>query len=75
MGTDTEIYATFVMTVVAQEDASRAVWPSCPALGWTGGVHMLDSTPTGAPLTTPYQPFGPPKTRVMCERDSGSNHP
>ena len=25
-GTATDIYATFVMTVVAQEDRSRAVW-------------------------------------------------
>ena len=53
MGTGTAIYATFVMTVVAQEDASRAVWPSCPALGWTTGVHKLDATPTGTALTTP----------------------
>ena len=53
MGTDTAIYATFVMTVVAQEDASRAVWPSCPALGWTTGVHKLDATPNGNALTTP----------------------
>lgn len=53
MGTDTGIYATFVMTVVAEEDASRVVWPSCPALGWTGGVHRLTSIPNGLPLTTP----------------------
>jgi len=53
MGTSTAVYATFVMTVVAQEDASRAVWPSCPALGWTGGVHRLDVLPNGKALTTP----------------------
>ena len=53
MGTPTAVYATFVMTVVAQEDQSRAVWPSCPALGWTTGVHTLDSTPNGNRLTTP----------------------
>ena len=34
-----------------------AVWPSCPALGWTAGVRRLDSLPTGTPLTTP--PNGP----------------
>ena len=45
IGTPTGIYATFVMTVVAQEDQSRAVWPSCPALGWTGGVNRLTSMP------------------------------
>ena len=53
MKTPTAVYATFVMTVVAQEDGSRAVWPSCPALGWTAGVRMLDALPNGNPLTTP----------------------
>lgn len=53
IGTNTGIYATFVMTVVAQEDASRVVWPSCPALGWTGGVNRLTGIPNGKPLTTP----------------------
>jgi len=45
MNKDTGIYATFVMTVVASEDHSRAVWPSCPALGWTTGVDRLTSRP------------------------------
>jgi beta-mannosidase len=53
MNTPTAVYATFVMTVVAQEDASRVVWPSCPALGWSGGVNRLTSIPNGKPLTTP----------------------
>eukprot|EP00117_Sycon_ciliatum_P046191 scpid34575/ scgid33108/ Beta-mannosidase; Lysosomal beta A mannosidase; Mannanase len=53
MGTATGIYATFVMTVVMQEDKSRPIWPSCPAIGWTAGVHALDATPTGDVLTTP----------------------
>jgi hypothetical protein len=53
MGSPTAVYATFVMAVVAEEDRSRAVWPSCPALGWTGGVHMLDALPNGLALTTP----------------------
>lgn len=35
------IYATFVMSVVAEEDTSRVVWPSCPASGWTNGVNRL----------------------------------
>eukprot|EP00928_Gymnodinium_smaydae_P055534 TRINITY_DN39049_c0_g1_i1.p1 TRINITY_DN39049_c0_g1~~TRINITY_DN39049_c0_g1_i1.p1 ORF type:complete len:546 (-),score=69.40 TRINITY_DN39049_c0_g1_i1:180-1643(-) len=52
MGTDTGIYATFVMTVVAQEDQSRPVWPSCPAFGWKTGVRKLDSLPNGNILTT-----------------------
>jgi hypothetical protein len=47
MDQPTGIYATFVMTVVAEEDQSRAVWPSCPASGWTAGVDRLTSIPTG----------------------------
>lgn len=53
MNSSTAIYATFVMTIVAEEDASRIVWPSCPALGWTTGVHKLNSMPNGNTLTTP----------------------
>jgi len=53
MHTETEIYATFVMTVVADEDSSRAVWPSCPAIGWSTGVHKLTGMPNGNALTTP----------------------
>ena len=48
--TPTAIYATFVLAIVVQEDMSRVVWPSCPAAGWTGGVHKLDSRPNGDPL-------------------------
>jgi len=53
LNTPTAIYATFVMTVVSQEDASRAVWPSCPARGWTKGVHKLSAMPNGNALETP----------------------
>lgn len=53
MDQPTGIYATFVMTVVAEEDQSRAVWPSCPASGWTAGVDRLTSIPTGNNLETP----------------------
>ena len=53
MNETTSVYATFVMTVVASEDNSRAVWPSCPAVGWATGVNMIDATPSGrGPLTT-----------------------
>ena len=34
---ETAVYATFVMTTVADEDKSRIVWPSCPADGWSSG--------------------------------------
>jgi hypothetical protein len=37
----------------AQEDMSRPVWPSCPAAGWTTGVHRLTGLPNGNALTTP----------------------
>lgn len=50
IGTPTGIYATFVMAIVAQEDASRVVWPSCPAPGWTNGVNRLTALPNGSPL-------------------------
>jgi len=47
------VFATFVMTVVAQEDQSRVVWPSSPAAGWVTGVNTLWQTPNGkAGLTT-----------------------
>jgi beta-mannosidase len=45
------------MTVVAQEDKSRSIWPSCPALGWTAGVDKLTARPTGTPLSTPKGGF------------------
>jgi hypothetical protein len=43
MDTGTGVYATFVMTVVASEDASRSIVPSCPSLGWTGqcAIHSM----------------------------------
>ena len=49
-GTPDDIFRSFVMTVVAQEDRTRAIWPSCPALGWTGGVDKLTAIPNGKPL-------------------------
>ena len=39
--TTSYVYATFVMTLVAQEDQSRVVWPSSPASGWVTGVNRL----------------------------------
>lgn len=53
MNTSTSIYADFVLTVVASEDASRSIWPSCPGHGWVEGVHRLTSNPNGKPLATP----------------------
>ena len=42
----------FVMTIVVEEDASRSIWPSCPALGWASGVNTLTAIPNGKPLVT-----------------------
>lgn len=53
MGTPTEIYATFVMQTVAEEDDTRSIWPSSPSkVGWATGVHTIDSRPNGNPLST-----------------------
>jgi hypothetical protein len=46
------IYANFVMTTVAQEDKSRAIWPSCPSKGWDHGADTLWGLPNGVPLAT-----------------------
>lgn len=40
------------MPTVASVDQSRPVWPSCPAPGWTSGVHMLNSLPDNTTLLT-----------------------
>jgi hypothetical protein len=53
MGTPSEIYATFVMQIVAAEDNTRCIWPSSPSkYGWKTGVHTVDSRPNGNPLST-----------------------
>lgn len=49
IGTSTGIYATFSLTIVAEEDKSRAVWPSCPSAGWAHGVNRLTGAPNGSP--------------------------
>lgn len=35
------LYVNFAMEVVAAEEKTRAVWPSCPASGWNSGVFLL----------------------------------
>jgi beta-mannosidase len=53
MNTSTEIYASFVMQTVSEEDDTRSIWPSSPSkLGWKSGVHTLDGRPNGQPLVT-----------------------
>jgi beta-mannosidase len=40
------------MTLVAEEDASRPIWPGCPSKGWKTGVHRLTGLPNGRSLTS-----------------------
>jgi len=64
MGTESEIYATFVLQIVAQEDDTRSIWPSSPSMyGWKTGVNKYDSKPNGKPLATrnPSDHKGAPK--------------
>ena len=81
LGTPTGIYASFVMTVIAQEDKSRSIWPSCPALGWTKGVDRLTSrplpnTPETANTTSPVlqHALDTPKTGPRIETHGPYQH-
>ncbi len=65
LGTPTGVYATFVLTIVAGEDDSRVVWPSCPSSGWRSGVHALDAHPNGSPLG--LNPHAKPPTIARAE--------
>ena len=44
------LYASFVLRIVAEEDASRVIWPASHAQGWAAGVHTLTGLPNGRPL-------------------------
>lgn len=46
------IYADFVLSTVAEEDASRVVWPSSPGDGWKSGVDRLTGLPNGKKLVS-----------------------
>lgn len=61
IGTDTGVYATFVMTIVAQEDTSRIIVPSCPSAGWSAGVNRLTGFANGSPLGLLPNAHGPVK--------------
>lgn len=50
-GGDMSIYENFVLSTVASEDDSRAIWPSSPSsYGWETGVDTAYSRPNGKPL-------------------------
>ena len=55
LNTSTGVYASFVMTVVAEEDTSHAIWPSCPARGWSAGVEKLTARPVAGAELVPHQ--------------------
>jgi beta-mannosidase len=46
------IFASYVMRIVADEDDTRAIWPNSPSKsGWGSGVNTLDGLPNGEGLT------------------------
>ena len=50
-GGDMEVYESLVMTTVAEEDDTRAIWPSSPSdYGWERGVDTLYGRPNGDTL-------------------------
>ena len=49
------MYESFVAPLIAQEDPSRPVWPSCPSAGWSSGVDRLTGLPNGQALVTAPQ--------------------
>ena len=51
-----------LITLVAETDPSRPVWPACPAEGWASGVNRLTGLPNGKPfvkydVTLPWGPM------------------
>jgi hypothetical protein len=67
------------MTVVAEEDKSRSIWPSCPALGWTKGVDMLTSRPlpntnATAVIPTLAHPLNTPNSGTKIETHGPYQH-
>lgn len=48
---DLDIFASYVMRIVADEDDTRAIWPNSPSRsGWAAGVNQLDGRPNGKKL-------------------------
>jgi sRNA-binding regulator protein Hfq len=45
-----DIFDSFVLRVVAEEDQSRPIWPISPSAGWASGVSALTGLPNGRPL-------------------------
>ena len=67
LGTDTAVYANFVLQTVVEEDTSRIVWPSCPSMGWENGVSRLSAHPNGSPKgLVPSWPYPPASANQTC---------
>jgi hypothetical protein len=77
--TDTGIYAWFVLTIVAEEDRSRAIWPSCPAPGpWRrlGRCLSLSHTHTHTlSLSVSLSRVPPPRARTHVHTDMWATNP
>eukprot|EP01052_Picozoa_sp_SAG31_P020589 SAG31_NODE_1556_length_7893_cov_1.993585_3_plen_376_part_00 len=48
-------FAQLGMTLVAEHDRSRPIWPSSPASGWRSGVDRLTARPATPTEVTPHQ--------------------
>ena len=54
----TDLYATFALAIVAQEDGTRPVWWSSPSAGFSAGVFGIDGTPNGKELIYSFGQHG-----------------
>ena len=62
-----------LITLVAETDNSRPVWPACPAEGWASGVNRLTGLPNGQPFVK-YDiplPWGPMDTHGPYQHGDG----
>lgn len=64
------LFASYIMRVVADEDDTRPIWPRSPSSGgWGTGVRMIDGRPNGNTLTT-----GRARSRVEVHGPYGHSH-
>ena len=61
-----------LLSLVSSEDSSRAIWPACPAQGFTSGVNRLTGLPNGEKLAmfNPW-PWGPMDTHGPYQHGDG----
>jgi hypothetical protein len=68
------LISSFVLPIVAEEDPSRAIMPSCPSYGWASGVNTLTGRPNGKPLV-PVDPSCHSKQHSGCAKGIESHGP